>query len=186
MSRWSVRRVILLAAAANLLLGIGLFSLRSPVRAAPEVTSTPQLPASVEQLRAAISENRHGEAYSLILSSAELTDMAGYFAASGQDIPFSKIRVSISRERLVIDGVTRGMAVTVPVRVTGVAGATGGMPWARVEDVSLGDTQVPGFLRDQVIRQANSSLDFSRYRMPVTVDSLEMGDGTMAIRGVIR
>lgn len=133
-----------------------------------------------------IAEGRHGEAYTLTLSDAELTALVGYLLAGRTDVPFARVRVTVAERNLVLDGVTKGLAVTLPVRVTGAAGAADGKPWARVENVSLGDTQVPGFIRDQVVRQANAGLDLSRYDLAVTVHALELRPGNMTIRGAIR
>ena len=70
--------------------------------------------------------------------------------------------------------------------VTGTVSASGGLPRARVDDVSLGGAPLPSFAREQIVRQANASLDFSRYAMPVTVDAIELRPGSMTIRGSLK
>ena len=76
--------------------------------------------------------------------------------------------------------------MTVPVRIVGTVSAAGGLPRARIEDVSLGGTPLPAFVRDQIVREANASLDFSRYRMPLTVDALETAPSRLTIRGTLK
>ncbi len=200
-SRWSFRRALVLLAAANLLLGAALFSLRPPGRAAAAIEPPPPLPAQVEQIQALIAEGRHGEPYALDLSEKELTATVAYFLARSADIPFGRVRIAVRSpyprplpegegsggERvIVLDAVTRGLAVTVPVRVTGTVAARDGLPVASIHDVSLGDTPLPGFARDQVLREANAALDFSKRPMDVTVDSVELRPGGLTIRGTVK
>ena len=181
---WSAGKALLALAAANLVLGAALFALRPPQRPAPE--RLPALPPQVEALRAQIAQGRRGEPYTLELADAELTATAAYLAAAAPDVPFGHLRIAVLEGKVVADGVTRGLAVTVPVRVTVALSARDGLPRAMVEDVSLGDTALPGFARDQIIREANKSLDFSRYPLRVTVDALELRPGRMTVRGTVR
>jgi hypothetical protein len=112
--------------------------------------------------------------------------MAGAFLANRRDIPFTRIQVAVVGQNVVVDGVTSGLAVTVPVRATGTVSAVDGKPRARIESISLGDMPLPAFARDQVLREANASLDFSRYDLPLTVDAVELHAGSLAIRGSLR
>ncbi|MBI2954703.1 MAG: hypothetical protein HYY30_10340 [Chloroflexi bacterium] len=184
---WSLRRTLALVIVANLLLGLILFTLRSPSRGAPDENApVPPLPQQVQQVKTLIAEGRHGEKFSMVLTDQDLTDLVAHFLAADPSLPFTQVRVAVTGQRLVIDAITRGLAVTLPVRVTGTVGARNGLPWARVENVSLGDTPVPGFIRDQIVGQVNAGLDFSRYDLGVSVDALELGAGTMAIRGTVK
>jgi hypothetical protein len=181
--RWPIVRLVILLAVGNVLLGVAVFALRSPWATAPEVAAPPALPPQVERLRARIAERHPGEPYSLDLSDEELTATVGYFMARAPDVPFTRVRVTVTGQRVIAEGVTRGLAVTVPVRVSGTLSARDGLPQAWIEDVSLGDTPLPAFVRDQILREANRSLDFSRYRMPLTVDAIELRPGGVTIRG---
>ena len=180
-------RLVAILVAANLLIGGIAFGVRAPWLAPPAVPSSPaQLPFPVQRLKAAIDAGHHGERYVLNLSDADLTALVGYVLDRSPSIPFGKVTVAVGDGQVVVDGMTRGMAVNLPVRVKGAVNARDGLPVARVEDVSLGDAPVPGFVRDQVVRQINNSLDFSRYHLPVTVESIEMQRGRMTIRGTVK
>ena len=54
------------------------------------------------------------------------------------------------------------------------------------DDVSLGETRLPGLVRERVLRAVNGSLDFSRYGLALTVDGVELRPGGMTIRGTIK
>jgi hypothetical protein len=182
---WSARTAVLVVAAANLLLAIGLLALRSPARADQALAPPPALPAAVVELQPRIDAGRHGEPFTLDLSDAELTAVAGHALATHPDVPFSSVRVTTAGETVIVDGVTRGLAVNVPVRAVGAVGARDGAPWARVDDVSLGAVGLPGFARDQIVGQVNQSLDFARYDLPITVDEVTPRAGGLIVRGRI-
>ena len=94
--------------------------------------------------------------------------------------------MAVTGGKIVVDGVTRGLAVTVPVRVVGTVTASGGLPRARIEDISLGDLALPSFVRERVLQDANTSLDFSRYNVPVTIDSIDLGVGGLVVDGRLK
>jgi hypothetical protein len=185
-SRRSARRVLILLVLANLLLGGALFLLRSPWVGPAEPMVVPAMPAQVLELQERMAAGRHGEPYRLVLSDDELTALAGAFLAKRSDVPFTGVRIAVKDGKILVDGVTRGLAVTVPVRVVGTVGASGGLPRARIEDVSLGDVALPNFARERVLQDANTSLDFSRYDLPVTVDALDLGSGGIVIAGRLK
>ena len=143
----------------------------------------PQLPPQVESLQAQIAQGHSSEPYTLTLSSDELTTLAGQYLASHPDVPFTQVQVSIDGKNLVVTGVTKGLPLTLPVRVLVRVGAKDGVPWAQIEDVSLGKVPVPGVLRDQILREVNHYLDVSQYPLPVSVDSLELGTASVKISG---
>lgn len=185
-SRWSVRRVLTLLVLVDVVLGGLLFVLRSPWVVPAEPTVAPAMPARVLELQARMAAGQHGQPYRLVLSDDELTALAGAFLAQRSDVPFTRVRVAVNGGKIVVDGVTRGLAVTVPVRVVGTVTTGGGLPRARIEDLSLGDVALPNFVRERVLQDANASLDFSRYDLPVTVDSLDLGAGGVIIAGRLK
>jgi hypothetical protein len=180
-------RFVAILVLANFLVGGIAFGVRAPWLAPPAVaSSSAQLPLPVQRLKTAIDAGRHGEPYVLSLSDADLAALVGYVLDRSPSIPFGQVTIAVGDNQIVAEGVTRGMAVNLPVRVTGTVSARDGLPVARVEDVSLGDAPMPGFVRDQVVRQINASLDFSRYNLPVTVESIELQRGRMTIRGTVK
>jgi hypothetical protein len=184
---WSFGKVLTLLVLANLLLGGALFALRPPQTAPAEaLLPPPPLPAPVLALQARLAAGQHGEPYSLTLSDAELTALAAWSLANAPDIPFSRVTVQVAGDRVIADGVTRDLAVTVPVRVAGTLRAADGLPQVTIQDVSLGETPLPGFVRERVLREANASLDFSRYPLPVTVEAVELQSGGLTVRGMLR
>jgi hypothetical protein len=186
MRRWSFTRLLVVVAVVNLLLGGALFALRPPGRDSGEDIPPPELPAQAEVLRAKVAAGQHGEPYALDLSDEELTATAGYFLARAPDVPFARVTVAVRGEKLVIEGATKGLGVTVPVRLTGSIDARDGLPRAAVDDVSLGETPLPGLVRERVLHEINRSLDFSRYGLALTVDGVELRPGGMTIRGTIK
>ncbi len=180
-------RSVVLIAMANILLGLALLTLHSPVRAVPDdATNPPDLPRPIQQLLGRIDQGSHGEPYTLLLTDAELTAATSYFLASDPSLPFTRARITNTGGNMMLDGVTRGTGLAIPVRVTAAVGAADGIPWARVENISLGDTGLPGFIRDQIIQQINASLNFSQYDLLIRVDAVDLGRGSVAIRGSIK
>jgi hypothetical protein len=185
--RWSVGRFLALLVLANLVLGGALFALHPPGGAPTEqLIPPPPLPGPVRELQSRLAEGHHGEPYTLALTDEELTALAAWSVANAPDVPFTRVKVAVSGDRVVADGVTRGLAVTVPVRVVGTVAASNGLPVVTIRDVSLGDTPLPAFVRDQVVREANASLDFSRRPLPVTVDAVELRPGGLTVRGALK
>jgi hypothetical protein len=83
-------------------------------------------------------------------------------------------------------GVTTGLAVAVPVRVQARVTARDGAPIVQISDVGIGGLPLPAVARDQIIRQASQSVDFSRYSLPVTVDAVELRAGVLEARGTVK
>lgn len=181
---WAARSLALLAA-ANVALGGVLFTLSPPrVSGAPDVVPAPGLPAQVHSPSDRLAGGHEGEPYVLVLSDADLTALAGYVIARS-DVPFDQVRIAVADDGVAVDGVTRGMAVTVPVRAVGRIGARDGLPEVTLDDVSLGGAPLPPFVRRQIVREADRSLDFSRYPMPVSVDAVTLRHAEMTIVGRI-
>jgi hypothetical protein len=184
---WSTAMTIAVIAAANLILGFFLFTIHSPARAASdELSSLPELPPSIQQLLVDAGQGNHGEPFTLALADNDLTAAARYFLASDPSLPFARARVSTTGTSAVLDGVTRGTGLALPVRIKTTVGATDGVPWARAEDISLGNTGLPQFVRDEIVRQINASIDFSRYDLLVRIDSINLAQGSITIRGAIK
>jgi uncharacterized protein YpmS len=177
----------MLVVLVNALLVGALFAERSP-RGAPteQVVPPPALPVPVQELQSRVAAGQHGEAYTLVLTDDELTEFAAWGLANAPDAPFTRVRVAVTGDHVVADGVTKGLAVTVPVRIVGKVVAANGLPRVTVVDVSLGDAALPAFVLDQIVRQANAILDFSRRDIPVTVDAVETQSGALTVRGVVK
>lgn len=156
----------------------------SPASSAAPATS--ELPAPVQDIQAKIATGRHGESYDVALSQEQLSALADSFLATRPTIPFSNVHITIDGEKVIADATTKGLAITLPIRVTGVISAKNGSPSAQVEQVSLGGASLPGFIRDRILSEVNASLDFSRYSIPLTVETIEMRQGMMAVRGTVK
>ncbi len=183
--RWSAARVVALVVLLNAIVAFLVFAAHAPW-AAPAEEPAPMLPAQVRDLQERIAAGRHGEAYALEFSDAELTAAAGYYAATSGEVPFTRIRIAAVGDRVVVDAVTRGLAIPVPVRAMVALSTVDGVPRTRVEDVRVAGSGLPGFVRDQVLRQANESLDLSRRDLPLIVDEVQVSSGRVAIRGSLK
>ncbi len=146
----------------------------------------PLMPLQIEELQAKIATGRHGEPYSLKLTDPDLSALLASYLASDPNSPFSPVKARVVGDRVVVDGMTKGPGISLPVRATVAVSASGGRPVTRVENVSLGDVPLPGPVRDQVVSQVSEGLDLSRYNLPITVENVELGPGTTAVRGRIK
>lgn len=179
------RRLLLLVAAVNVLLAVGLLTLRPPWRV-ERSTAAPPLPAQVAELQARVGSGEHGTPYVLTLTDDELTATARHFLAQSDDVPFSQVRVAVFDGHLEASGVSTGLAVAVPVKVVANAVARNGAPVVSVVDVDVGGLALPPFVREQVLREANRAVDLSRYDLAVTVDAVSLRPGVLEARGMVR
>lgn len=177
--------LLALLAVANLLLGAGLFALRSPARRETSAPP-PALPAEIAALAARLDGSHRGEPFALTLTDADLTAAVAAFLAASPDVPFSDVRVAARGGRIVVEGRARGAALAVPISATLAVAARDGTPIVRVEHVDLGGAPLPTFAREQIIAEANASLDLSRYDLGVRIDDLTVGEGVVAVRGAIK
>ena len=146
----------------------------------------PALPAEVQDLQATIAAGRHGESYDVTLSQEQLSSLANSFLETRPAIPFTDVRIVIDGEKVIADATTKGLAITLPLRVTGIISAKNGSPLLQIEEVSLGRASLPGFMRDRILSEVNASLDFSRYSIPLTVETIELRDGMLSVRGTVK
>ncbi len=178
-------RLLLLVTVVNLVLALLLFVTRPPWRI--ERTAAPTtLPPQVAQLAAQVQRGEHGAPYRLVLTDDELSQTAGYFLAQSDDVPFSQVHASVAGGQVEATAVTTGLAVSVPVRVRANVMARDGLPVVQVTDVGIRGLPLPTFAREQILREANQALDFSRYSFPVTVDAVELRDGVLEARGIVQ
>jgi len=184
--RWHVPSWLVALVLANTLLALALFALRPPWASPTSDAQAPELPVQIRALQQRVAEGHPGEPYALDLSDAELTAAAGYFAATAPDVPFIRIQVAVAGDQLAVEAVTRGLAVPVPVHATVSIAAVDGTPQVRVEDVRVAGSGLPSFARDQVLREANTSLDLSHYDLPLTVDAVDLAPGRLILRGRLR
>jgi hypothetical protein len=178
-------RLLLLVVALNVLLALGLLTLRPPWRV-ERAEAPPTLPLQVAALQSRVAQGEHGTPYTLSLTDDELTATARYFLVQSEDVPFSQVRVIVINGHLEATGVTTGLAVAVPVRILANVTARDGNPVVSVADVGIGGMALPSFVREQVLREANQAVDLSRYELPVTVDVVTLRSGVLDLRGTVR
>ena len=178
-------RLLALLAVANLLLGVGLFAIRSPVKAVAVAAPPPELPAQIQDLQARMDGNHKDQPFTLTLTDADLTAAVAVYLASTSDVPFTDVRITVRRTEIEVNARSSDTPIVVPVRVKLTAAVANGRPELKVRDVSLGSAGLPGFVTDQVIQQANASLDLSNYDLGVTLQSITLGDGVVTVTGKI-
>ena len=178
--RWLLVAVLVNAALAAVLLAV-----RPPWRV-ERTTAVPELPTQVARLQAQIQRGEHGMPFALDLTDDDLTATAAYFLAQRQDVPFSQVRVAVLDDRVEARGVTTGLAVAVPVRVSANVLARNGQLVIRVIDVDVSGATLPGFARDEVLRQANQAVDLSRYDLPLVVETVRLRPGQLQALGRVK
>ena len=183
---WSPASVAVVLALANLLLALSLFAVRSPWARPAADAVPPALLAQIRELQARIAAGQHGQPYTLALSDAELTAAAAYYAATSPGVPFTRVRLAVTGDGVSVDAVTRALAVPVPVHATVLLTAREGVPSARIADVRVAGAGLPAVVHDEVLREANASLDLSRYDLPLTVDALELHAGGLTMSGTLK
>lgn len=178
-------RWLVLVAILNAALATGLLVIRPPWRVERAATA-PELPAQVARLQAQIQRGEHSTPFSLDLTDDDLTATAAYFLARRTDVPFSQVRLAVLDGQVEASAVTTGLAVAVPVRVTANVLARDGQLAIQVMDVDVGGTTLPGFARDEVLRQANQAVDLSRYNLPLIVETVRLRPGQLQALGRVK
>jgi hypothetical protein len=178
-------RLLLLVTVVNVLLAVGLLTLRPPWRV-ERSAAPPPLPVQVAELQARVERGEQGRPYALVLTDDELTATARHFLALSEDVPFTQVRVGVVDGHVEATGVTTGLAVAVPVRVVANVEALNGAPVVSVMDVNIGGLALPAFARERVLTEANRAVDLSRYDLPVTVDAVAFRTGVLEVRGIVR
>jgi hypothetical protein len=178
-------RLLALLSVANLLLGVGLFAVRSPERV-DRNAPPPELPAQIKALEALMDGGHGGQPFTLTLTDAELSAAVANYLASTPDIPFSDVHIFVSKDEVVVNGKARGAALTVPVRAILAVSVANGTPVIQIKQISLGRTGLPKFVSDQIIAQANTSLDLSIYDLGVTLQSITLDQGFVTVQGTIK
>jgi len=182
----SPRAIVTLVLVVNLVILLVAFAVRPPWTPGAEHSAVPALPAQIQDLQQRIESGHHDEPYSVSLTDAELTAAVAHFAATSPDVPFTGIQARIVGEQVAVDAVTKGLAIPIPVHATVSLSVSNGVPAAHVDDVRVAGAGLPAFVHDQVLRQANASLDLSRYDLPLTVDKLQQSPGTLAFQGRLK
>jgi hypothetical protein len=157
----------------------------APVEASVPAGPPPALPPQAAELEARINAGASGEPYEVTFSESDLDQLAAYGLAESPDIPFRDVRVTILDDHFLVDGVTTGTVIPVPVRAVVTLTADNGTPVVRVEDVSLGGIPLPESVRNRVRDDVNQSLDPSRLKLPLTLDSVAQQRGSVTLRGHI-
>jgi hypothetical protein len=181
-----MRKLVVAIILANVLLALAVFVLRPPWLPEAEEVPAPVLPAQIEVLQEAVASGDHDEPYAVTLSDAELTATRAYYAARSPNVPFTRIQASTVGNRVAVDAVTRGLAVPVPVQATVALSTSHGVLKAQVDEVRVAGAGLPTFIHDQVLGQANASLDLSRYDLPLTVDAIQLRPGSFAFSGRLK
>jgi len=152
-----------------------------------EGAEEPRLVKQLRQLREKVRAGTHrGERFELTVAGEELEETLGWYAGREANAPFRELRVRIRPEGIEVSGeVSLG---GLRARVSGRADIylQDGVPRVAFEEMKMGETGLPDFILFQLEDQLNRQLILREDELPLIVDELELGEGTLIVRGSLR
>jgi len=85
-----------------------------------------------------------------------------------------------------ITGKVRVGGLSVPVRVWGLITLVDNVPYFEVTNVDLGQTPLPGSIKNIITALLDQSVDFSQFNLPMVVQDIQLGEGQVIITGTAK
>ncbi len=156
--------------------------------AAPTATPPPSTPAPTATPRAVLPTlpATPSGPVSVTMSNQQLTTAANDYLGKHPEVPFSDLQVQVHPDGVEITGKVRVGGLSVPVRVWGLITLVDNVPYFEVTNVDLGQTPLPGSIKNIITALLDQSVDFSQFNLPMVVQDIQLGEGQVTITGTAR
>jgi hypothetical protein len=156
--------------------------------AAPTATPPPSTPAPTATPRAVLPTlpATPSGPVSVTMSNQQLTTAANDYLGKHPEVPFSDLQVQVHHDGVEITGKARVGGLSVPVRVWGLITLVDNVPYFEVTNVDLGQTPLPGSIKNIITALLDQSVDFSQFNLPMVVQDIQLGEGQVTITGTAR
>jgi hypothetical protein len=144
---------------------------------------SPQLAALREKLRAGTHQ---GESFEVTANNRELEEAIAWYVERRPRIPFRNPQVLIHPGGVEARG--EAHLGKLHIRVGGEASISleENLPVVTVERLEVGKVGLPGPVRSQVQAEVDKQLNVRREDLPAIIEGLELEDGQVTVRGIIR
>jgi hypothetical protein len=152
-----------------------------------EDTEEPRLIQELRQLREKARAGTHsGESFELTVTDEELDETLGWYAGREASAPFEEAKVRIRPEGIEVSGEASlgGFRARASGRVD--VYLQDGVPRVALGEMKMGEAGLPDFILFQLEDQLNRQLILREDELPLIIEELELGEGSLVMRGTLR
>lgn len=156
----------------------------APVDASAAATGRQKLVAAERTAQAAPAGSH--EPMTVTLSEAEVNAIAVPELEKETSFPLKQPRVLLQNGQAVVQGQAAMGPALLPVDVAGTVAVSDGVPRFVVTGVHAGGIAAPRSLVDQITAELNTRFTLTPADLPITVQSVTVGDHAITIKGVTK
>jgi hypothetical protein len=156
----------------------------APVDAGAAATGRQKLVAAERTAQAAPAGSH--QPVTVTLTEAEVNAIAVPELEKETSFPLKQPRVLLQTGQVAVQGQAAMGPALLPVTVAGNVAVDGGVPRFVVTSVRAGGIAAPQSLVDQLTGELNSRFTLTPEELPITVQSVTVGDHTLTISGVTK
>ena len=128
----------------------------------------------------------HGESFELTVTDTELEETLAWYAARHAGVPLPETRISIDSDGIGLSGDAELGGFRANIAGRADVYLLDGIPTISIVELKMGSAELPEFVRFQLEDQLNRQLMLREDNLPVIVEELELEEGRLTIRGLIR
>lgn len=149
--------------------------------------TAPRLARELEEFKEKVrAGTHHGESFELTVADTELEETLAWYAKRHAGAPLPETSISIDPNGIGLSG--KVQLGGLKAEVTGRADVylQNGVPALSIVELKMGTAALPEFVRLQIEEQLNRQLLLREDELPVIVEELELEEGQLTMRGLIR
>jgi hypothetical protein len=152
-----------------------------------EGAEEPRLIKELRQLREKVRAGAHrGERFELTVADEELGETLNWYAGREASAPFQEAKVRIRPDGIEVSGEANlgGFRARASGRVD--IYLQDGVPRVALGEMKMGEAGFPDFILFQLEDQLNRQLILREGELPLIIEELELGEGSLVMRGTLR
>ena len=138
---------------------------------------------SFAELESAASTTQPGQRFVLRLSEADVTGKMREFLASDRSVPITNATARLRPGRVTVSGQVSTMAAVLDATAVGAVRAESGHLSISIESMSFGGNP-PAVIQLAAGQMLTAMLTRASLELPSAVETIEIGDGELIVRGV--
>jgi hypothetical protein len=149
--------------------------------------TAPRLARELAEFREKVRAGTHqGDSFELTVTDTELEETLAWYSARHAGVPLPETRISIDSEGIGLSGEVQLGGLRAEVAGRADVYLQDGIPTLSIVELKMGTAVLPEFVRLQIEEQLNRQLMLREDELPVIVEELELEEGRLTIRGLIR
>lgn len=147
----------------------------------------PRLVRELAELREKVKAGTHqGESFELTVTDTELEETLAWYATRHEGAPLPEARISIDPDGIGLSGDVELGGFRASIAGRADVYLLDGVPTISIVQLKMGSAELPEFIRFQLEDQLNRQLMLREDDLPVIVEELELEEGRLTMRGLIR